>query len=79
MSDTHPLDNLSKGELRRLYLHINEAQDRLDRAREILDENNIIEWDGSYGFEHTFTNGQAHVDDTYSVVARKYNERRADN
>lgn len=79
MKDNHPLNNLSKGELRHLYLHLQEAHDRLNRAREILDQHDIIdEWDGDYGFEYTFTDGQTQVGTSYSSVARAYNNRQTD-
>jgi len=80
MSDSGPLDSLSKGELRRLYLHLKEAQDRLDRARNILDENNLIdEWrasGGEHGFLYGFTDGQTHIDNCYTDVTQKYANRK---
>ncbi|MDB9247493.1 hypothetical protein PN419_00530 [Halorubrum ezzemoulense] len=79
MSDEHVLDDLSKGELRRLYFHLREASDRLDRARDILDEHNLVdEWDGDYGFMFAFTDGQAQVNDVYTEVLREYDDRHSD-
>jgi hypothetical protein len=75
MSQPHPLDELSKGEQRRLYLHLREAQDRLDRARDVLDDAGVIDdWGGGYGFVHGFTDGQAQIDGAYTVAARRYRE-----
>ena len=77
MADSNPLDSLSKGELRRLYLHLKEAQDRLDRARTILDENNLLEeWDGKRGFLFGFTDGHTRIDNCYTDVSQKYANRK---
>jgi len=73
------LDELSEGELRRLMLHLDEANGRLRRAREILDENELIEgWDGSHGWLYDFIDAHARVDAGYRAVWNRHEEEATD-
>lgn len=80
-------DELSKGELRRLQQHLSEADDRLAKARNILDDAGLIDaWQNTrkgdtgnyadYGFIYSLTSARAHASDVYQESLDRYNERR---
>lgn len=57
--------------------HLGEAMDRLDRAREILDEHDAVDdWDGKPGFLSDHIDAQMRVDNCHTTVSREYADRR---